>query len=189
MISILCKRPARTFFAAWPVLIFLALSGGANAESPPAPNVNTLASPWSLVFHLAENQRSPSGEKTATTHLELSDDGKFKATRAETTPGSAPRSRDLEGVLSQEELAFLVQSLAMLDMKVLGAQKLDIGYGATLHPGWEGSLVLNQRNQPTEVGFTSLRSKDDASRSPQMNRLVTVVFDLKRVVDQRFNTE
>lgn len=189
MMSNLHKPPARIFVAMYCVLALFGLSFAARAESPPAPAANTLEAPWSLEFQLSENIRSPGGEKNAATRLELADDGKFKATRAEGAPGSASQPRELEGVLSAEELTFLSQSLATLDMTELENQKLDIGYGATLHPGWEGSLILNQRNQPAEVGFTSLRSKDEGSRSQQMNRLVTVVFDLKRVVDQRFNPQ
>lgn len=184
----LTKLFMRAFLPAGFLISFIGFS---PVLADDAVEVNATAAPtaWSVKFHLSEYTKSPGGEKNATTHLELAGDGKFSAQRATTTGDSAPLSSERNGTLSAEELAFLSQSLNLLDMAVLGNQKLDIGYGATLRPGWEGSLLIQREGQPSKVEFTSLRAQDETSRSQQMNRLVTVVFDLKRIMDQRFNAD
>lgn len=93
--------------------------------------------------------------------------------------GATPALARVEGELLPVEWDDLQTALRGLELPPDTPTKLDIGYGASANPGWEGALAFTVDGVRREVQFTSLRPTDGQARPVALNRLVTLVFDLK----------
>lgn len=93
--------------------------------------------------------------------------------------GAEPDVARAEGELTSAEWQDLQSALQGLELSANERGKLDIGYGISPNPGWEGTLAYVLDGSRREVTFTSLRPAGDEPRPVAFNRLVTLVFDLK----------
>lgn len=93
--------------------------------------------------------------------------------------GAAPELVRTEGELLPAEWDDVQSALRGVNLPPDAPSKLDIGYGTSSTPGWEGKLFFRLDGVAREVAFTSLRPSDGQARPVALNRLVTLIFDLK----------
>lgn len=139
--------------ASAPVLRFEFTERPAKREIPIAP--------YRLTFVCDENRRYRAS------HEPLAADG------------ATPEAARAEGELLPTEWEDLQTALRGLEFPPDTPTKLNIGYGAAATPGWEGALTFTVDGTQREVLFTSLQPADGQARTVALNRLVTLVFDLK----------
>lgn len=108
------------------------------------------------------------------------EDRRYRATHEPlAAEGATPEFARTEGELLPAEWEDLQSALRALELPAASATQLNIGYGTSSNPGWEGLLAFTQDGVQREVKFTSLRPAGDPVRPLGLNRLVTLVFDLK----------
>ena len=120
--------------------------------------------------------------------LEVMEDGKFNASwrygdEAVTQPTVPAQS----GTLSVEEITQLRDACAtttLLDDKI---SNYDIGYAIKPEPGWKGKLIVVSDGKTRGARFTSLRPASFPERDPALNRLVTLVLDLKNLTRDKLH--
>ncbi len=93
------------------------------------------------------------------------------------------------GQLTQEQLDNIANWITELGLTSVTNEQLDIGYGLSLVPGWQGAISVTQSDTQSVTQFTSLRPATHPERSVRMNRLVTFVFDLKRLALHELNAD
>jgi len=113
--------------------------------------------------------------------FEYDEHRRYRATYAPlAAEGATPELVRAEGELLPAEWEDLQSALRGLGLPPpQGLLKLDIGYGTSPNPGWEGTLTYALDGIQREVNFTSLRPEGGQPRPAALNRLVTLVFDLK----------
>jgi hypothetical protein len=86
-----------------------------------------------------------------------------------------------DGELSDEEIAAVFSQLETIDFRPMDAHTMNIGYSPTSETGWRGRLAVNDADNRAVLDYTSMRPETYPERSVAMNRLVTLVFDLKNL--------
>lgn len=168
------------------ILAFALISGTLFGAEPPKA---LGGGQWRVSFALDENLKVAEVERNQVLALEFAHDGRFQASLRVSERGATRSDAKREGVFTQEELTFALNALNLLDMESLGQQKVRIGYGTSLHPGWQGRLQITADDQQSTVAFSSLRPEEGQPRTAAMNKLATAIFDLKRLAEQRFDEQ
>lgn len=144
---------------------------------------------WRVSFALDENLKVAEVERNQVLALEFAHDGRFQASLRVSERGATRSDTKREGVFTQEEFTFALNALNLVDLESLGEKTVRIGYGTSLHPGWQGSLEITAEDKLSAVTFSSLRPDDGQARTAAMNKLATAIFDLKRLAEQRFDEQ
>lgn len=145
------------------------------------------AADWAITFDMEESFRGDQLPRVI--HLQVDSSGKYIATyRLVSDNADTAKLHTDEGVIEEQLAAHLKDWLTILKESNLGAneQVLNLGFGATLTPGWRGSLLVTQLEHKTSVKFDSLRAQN-GERPKTYNQLVTFLFDLKRFVLGKFD--
>ena len=149
----------------------------------------TLDGTWSINFDIEEHFRG-ADNLPRIVQIEINHTGHYRTNYhliSDDPETSAIHSN--EGTLEESQISHLKGWLDIIknsDLPVNSDEIFKIGFGATLQPGWLGSLTLQQGESITKTQFNSLRSEDN-QRPIVANQLVTFVFDLKRLALGKFD--
>lgn len=163
------------FFGVWAAALGLCMAASALAED------SLETSPTSLSFQFTERpvkREVPvvpyrlTFECDATRRFRVS----YEPLVAE---GAVPQLANTEGELLPAEWEDVQSALRGLELPPDTPSKVNIGYGTSSTPGWEGKLAFTLDGVARDVEFTSLRPTGGQARPVAFNKLVTLVFDLK----------
>lgn len=120
--------------------------------------------------------------------LEVAQDGAFHATWDYIgAPDSVAPIPAQQGALTGPELQQLRDAFASVELLDEKMASYDIGYSSKPEPGWKGSIQVTADGTTRGARFTSL-SPSTSERDPSINRLVTLVFDLKNLARDKLHT-
>lgn len=120
--------------------------------------------------------------------LEVAQDGAFHATWDYIgAPDSLAPIPAQQGALTGPELQQLRDAFAKVELLDEKIASYDIGYSSKPEPGWKGSIQVTGDGITRGARFTSL-SPATTERDPSINRLVTLVFDLKNLARDKLHT-
>ncbi len=169
------------------LLIFCGLLPSALAEENTPPSQQ--GPHWRIHFELEEYFRENDKPPRAI-RIEINDTGEYLAEYHLVSDESDVSTLHTDkGILEEAQVNHLKTWLDIIkagDLSAHGDEIFNIGYGASLRPGWQGSLTLQRGDTLSKTLFNSLKSNTTKQRPVSANQLVTFVFDLKRLTLGKF---